>query len=40
MDEASTPHNYYCEECHPELHKLMTDSKGYASLSPTHKSQR
>lgn len=38
MDEASTPHNYYCEECHPELHKLLTDSKGqrYSRYLPVY----
>jgi hypothetical protein len=37
MDEASSPENYFCEECRPDLHKVMTSSKGYViSLSDRH----
>ena len=29
MDEAASPDEYFCEECKPEFHKLMTSAKGY-----------
>jgi hypothetical protein len=28
MDEATSPEEYFCEECRKELHKLMTSPKG------------
>lgn len=28
MDEASSPDEYFCEECRKDLHKVMTSSKG------------
>ncbi|KAF1965626.1 hypothetical protein BU23DRAFT_584901 [Bimuria novae-zelandiae CBS 107.79] len=28
MDEASSPDEYFCEECRKHLHKVMTSSKG------------
>lgn len=28
MDEATSPEEYFCEECRNELHKLMTSPKG------------
>lgn len=29
MDEAMSPDNYYCEQCRPDLHKVLTGAKGY-----------
>lgn len=27
MDEGMSPENYYCEECRPELHKILIGAK-------------
>lgn len=29
MEEKDSPEEYFCEECKRELHKIMTDHKGY-----------
>lgn len=31
MEEATTPDEYFCEECRKDLHKVMTSPKGYVS---------
>jgi hypothetical protein len=28
MDEAASPDEYFCEDCKPDFHKLMTSAKG------------
>lgn len=28
MDEASSPENYFCEECRTDLHKIMLGARG------------
>ena len=28
MDEAASPDEYFCEECKPDFHKLLTSAKG------------
>ncbi|KAF2279826.1 uncharacterized protein EI97DRAFT_393055 [Westerdykella ornata] len=39
-NEASSPDNYFCEECRRDLHKVMTDSKGqkYSRYLPFYES--
>ena len=29
MDEATSPDEYYCEQCRKDLHKIMTNANGY-----------
>jgi len=29
IEESQSPDKYYCEECKPREHKLLTDSRGY-----------
>ncbi|KAF2015603.1 hypothetical protein BU24DRAFT_461841 [Aaosphaeria arxii CBS 175.79] len=38
MDEATSPEEYFCEECRKDLHKLMTSSKGqkYSRYLPVY----
>ncbi|KAF2743321.1 hypothetical protein M011DRAFT_410818 [Sporormia fimetaria CBS 119925] len=38
MDEASSPDEYFCEECRKDLHKLMIDSRGqkYSRYLPVY----
>ena len=31
MDEASSPENYYCEQCRPNFHKIMTGGRTYVT---------
>lgn len=32
LDESTSPEEYYCEQCHPNLHKITMTATGYAPL--------
>lgn len=32
LDEIKNPEEYYCEQCHPDLHKIATTVDGYVLL--------
>ena len=29
LDEATSPEEYYCEQCHPDMHKITMTANGY-----------
>lgn len=32
LDESTSPEEYYCEQCHPNLHKITSTANGYVPL--------